>query len=120
MKRWHLSEQNLPFLIEHLKEHLQNKKDIVITIEENKEKRTAEQNDRLWHLYTSIGNHLGYTPDEMHTLMRFKFLRSAREKDGEVIEVIKSTTKLSVKDMSDYQTSIEIWAGQLGWSDEKR
>lgn len=99
---------------------LNQQKKPLITIEENRDLRTNQQNERLWgYLYTSIGNHLGYTPDEMHALMKFKFLRTEQVINSEVIETIKSTKRLSVKEMSDYQEKIAIWAGQMGWSDSE-
>ena len=118
MKRWHLSKENLPNLVIYLTELLNKNNKPLVTIEENRDLRTNQQNERLWgFLYPSIGNHLGYTPDEMHTLMKFKFLRTEQVINGEVVETIKSTARLSVKDMSDYQEKIAIWAGQMGWSD---
>lgn len=118
MKPWHLTEQNLPFLVEQMKEKLKSKKRIKVIITEDDDSRSNEQNERLWgFLYKSIGSYFGYTQDEMHQLMKYKFLRSERIINGESVEVIKSTTKLSVKEMNDYQNQIEIWASQMGWSD---
>lgn len=83
-----------------------------------KEKRSNEQNSRLWKLYTSIGNHVGYTPDEMHDLFGRKYLRYQIEVLGEVIEKVRSTTDLDTAEMADYQTKIEAFAAtELGWSD---
>lgn len=99
-----------------LKELLDKGNQPLVTIEENRQTRTNQQNERLWgYLYKSIGEHLGYTQDEMHTLMKYKFLRSERIVDGQSVEVIKSTKKLTVQEMSDYQEKIATWAGQMGW-----
>lgn len=118
MKPWHLTKQNLPFLIEQMEEKLKSGKRIKVTISEDNDTRSNEQNERLWgFLYKSIGSFLGYTQDEMHLLMKYKFLRSEKIINGESVEVIKSTTKLSTKEMNDYQNAIEIWATQMGWSD---
>jgi hypothetical protein len=79
--------------------------------------RSDEQNKRLWgYLYPSVANHLAIMPDELHILMGYKFLRDIREVNGESFEYIKSTTKLSVSEMAEYQRNIEIWATELGWS----
>jgi len=32
------------------------------------------------------------------------------------VELIRSTTKLDTKQMTEYQENIERWASQLGWS----
>jgi len=84
-------------------------------VSEKEDERSDEQQKRLWVLYKSIGDHLGYTKDEIHTLMGYKFLRRSRTINNENIETIQSTKKLSIKQMYEYQQSIEIWASQLGW-----
>ena len=35
---------------------------------------------------------------------------------GNNIIVIKSTANLTIKQMAEYQQSVEIWAIELGWS----
>ena len=114
-KPWHLSKENLPALIEILKDYLAKGKTPVIQIREST--RSDEQNKRLWgYLYPSVANHLAIMPDELHTLMGYKFLRDIREVNNESFEYIKSTTKLSVSEMAEYQRNVEIWATELGWS----
>ena len=80
-----------------------------------KSTRSIEQNSRLWKLYTLLGQHIGHTPDEVHELMGFKLLRELKTINGEQVEVIKSTTKLNTKEMTDYQDAIERWASEIGF-----
>ena len=87
----------------------------VMTIRERKSKRSIEQNSRYWKLLTEFGKHLGYTPDEVHDIARFKFLCNAIEIEGERLPLLKTTTKLSTGDMAEYQTAIEQWAASLGF-----
>jgi hypothetical protein len=50
--------------------------------------------------------------------MGYKFLREQKLIAGIPCEVIKSTTKLTSSEMSEYQNSIEVWAQSnlgLGW-----
>jgi hypothetical protein len=48
--------------------------------------------------------------------MGYKFLRYQTEIAGMPVELIKSTTKLTTSDMTEYQNAIEIWAQtNLGW-----
>src|SRR6056300_282017 len=48
-----------------------------IVIYEESEKRSNEQNERLWgYLYPSIGNYLGLTQREIHNMCKYQFLRS--------------------------------------------
>lgn len=88
---------------------------IQVTVGDYKRNRSLEQNDRLWAMYKIIGDELGYTKDEIHSLMRYKFLgMDKKEVAGEIIEELPSTTKLKVGDMIDYQDDIERWANGMG------
>lgn len=113
---WKLSEMNKPNLIQLIQELDCKKQDLEVVIQPSKDKRTLEQNARLWPLYKSIGDCLGYTEDEMHLLMGFKFLRRHKYIGDVMVEYIESTTKLDTKQMAQYQESVEIWASQMGWS----
>ena len=118
MKAWSLSESNLPYLFEKIKA-LDFNKHWEVVIQERKASRSLEQNSRLWDLYRSVGQHLGILPDDLHELMGYKFLRTQKHINSEWIESIKSTTKLSTKEMADYQLQIEVYAAQLGWTYDK-
>ena len=78
---------------------------------ERKSKRSIDQNSRYWLLITAVGEHFGYERDEMHQLMGYKFLRYEKNKR----EFITSTTKLTTKEMADYQDKIERFAAQQGF-----
>jgi len=86
-----------------------------------KSTRSTEQNSRLWKLYTELGAYIGHSPDEVHQLCGYKFLRELKTVNGEAVEVIKSTTKLNTKDMAEYQENIERWASEIGfvWSENE-
>lgn len=109
-----MTKENLENLITKLKE-LDFSKRWRITIVEAKANRSLEQNERLWELYTSVGNHLGIEKDKIHELMGYKFLRYQTEIAGTPVELIKSSTKLTTSEMSEYQHQIEIWAQTMGW-----
>lgn len=87
-------------------------------IKERSSDRSVEQNARLWDLYTNIGDYFGYTAQEVHELMGYKFLLEEKNIGRERITRVKSTTKLSVKEMGEYMTKVESWASQMGWSYE--
>jgi hypothetical protein len=114
MLKWNLTKDNLENLIHKLKE-LDFSKRWRVTVTDAKLNRSLEQNERLWELYTSIGNHLGIEKDKIHELMGYKFLRYQTEIAGMPVELIKSTTKLTVSEMTDYQHQIEVWAQTMGW-----
>lgn len=87
-----------------------------ILIKERHSDRSIEQNSRLWELYTSVGNYLGYSSDDVHDLMGYKFLLIEKNVGKNKITKVRSTTKLSIKEMAEYQEKIEAWASYLGWS----
>lgn len=109
-----MTKENLTNLVTKLKE-LDFSKRWRVTVVEAKANRSLEQNERLWELYTSIGNHLGIEKDKIHELMGYKFLRYQTEIAGNPVELIKSSTKLTTSEMSEYQHQIEIWAQTMGW-----
>lgn len=117
-KPFNITKQNLPVLVAKLNDLLDNEgdKNWQVVLQEKSDTRTLDQNARLWELYNSIGNYLGYSDEEIHELMGYKFLLEKKTVNGELITKIKSTTKLSVKEMADYQTKVEAFAANLGWS----
>ena len=118
IKPFNLTKTNLPVLIGKLQDLLtfEPDKNWQILIKERADSRSIEQNSRLWELYTSVGNYLGYSADEVHDLMGYKFLLIEKWVGRDKITKVQSTTKLSVKDMAEYQEKIEAWASHLGWS----
>ena len=114
MLKWSLTKDNLENLITKLKE-LDFSKRWRVTVTDAKLNRSLEQNERLWELYTSIGQHLGIEKDKIHELMGYKFLRYQTEIAGMPVELIKSTTKLTTSEMTEYQQQIEVWAQTMGW-----
>ena len=74
---------------------------------EKKETRSDKQRRYQWGVpYKIISNHTGYTPDEVHQEMGKMFL--SYEKDGKMF--VKSTTKLSTKNMEIYLESVRRFA----------
>jgi len=115
---FNITKSNLPALTAKLQDLMdfQSDKQWQVVIQERNSDRSLEQNARLWDLYTSIGNHLGYTANEIHDLMGYKFLLVVTYVGLDKITKIRSTTDLSVKEMGEYQMKIESWASNLGWS----
>lgn len=118
IESFHLTQQNRPYLfqrIEQLDPHVQ----WVVSVKPRKSKRSIEQNRRLWELYAAIGAYIGEEKDAVHELMGYKFLRELKTINGETVEVIKSTTKLTTAEMAEYQEAIERWAASIGfWWEE--
>ena len=110
-----MNQANLNAFVEKLKS-LDWSKRWRVTVVEAKANRSLEQNERLWELYTSVGNHLGIDKQNVHELMSYRLLRSQIEIAGMPCEIIKSTTKLTTAEMTDYQQQVELWANTMGWS----
>lgn len=91
-------------------------KRVEIRIEKLKSKRSIQQNRYWWLAMTILGNELGYSKEETHELMKFKFLKRERviEKTGEILEYIESTTTLSKTDFADMVTDMVRWAASMG------
>lgn len=115
-KPFNISKSNLPVLVAKLNDLVEQEGNWQVLIKERNSDRSVEQNARLWELYSSVGNYLGYTAEEMHDLMGYKFLLIEKNIGREKVTKVLSTTKLNVKDMQQYQEKIEAWASNLGWS----
>ena len=87
----------------------------VISVKEDVMTRSQRQS-KLYFMWVGIlAEETGYTKDAMHDILRDKFLgyRTVKTKD-KVIEVLRSTTELSVTDMKDYLTEIDMFAIDFG------
>ena len=115
-KPFNITKSNLPVLVAKLNDLVEHEGNWQVLIKERNSDRSVEQNARLWELYSSVGNYLGYTAEEMHDLMGYKFLLIEKQIGREKVTKVLSTTKLNVKDMQQYQEKIEAWASNLGWS----
>lgn len=118
MKPWTLTKENLPNLVKKLND-LDFTKIWKISLYEESVSRSNEQNARLWgFIYPSVASYLGISTHDLHEMCRYRFLRRERVIAGEVIMSIQSTTNLKVDEFTDYMRQIEMWASELGWSDD--
>jgi hypothetical protein len=80
---------------------------IEVVLRKQKTSRSNNQNAYYWGVVLEIlSEHLGYTPDEMHEILKFKFLKTVKAD----MEYVKSTTKLNTVEFEDYLTKIKQWA----------
>jgi len=70
-------------------------------------RRSERQNRLYWQWMTVIGNHLGYSKDDMHDLMLAKFAPSKEVMDE---YVLLTTSNMTPTQMSYYMTNIGRWA----------
>lgn len=82
-----------------------------ITIEDYSPRRSLQQNRRYWLWVNMVAKHVGHEPDEIHEMMKEKFLGTrVIEIAGERAQVSPSTRKLKVKDFREYVDKCEEWA----------
>lgn len=90
-------------------------KTYVIEIKEPRPKRTNKQNAYYWVCLGIIGQHCGYSSDEMHELMKYKFLgveEKVVKQTGEMLKSLKSTQNLDSTEFTVYIDKIRLWGLQ--------
>ena len=88
-------------------------KAVDVTVEKHKTTRSTQQNAYLnGVVYKLIGDELGYSRDQVHDLMRYKFLKL---EDGRTpgMFTIMSTAKLTKDEFSTYIEEIKVWASEF-------
>lgn len=89
-------------------------KRVEIKIQKLKSTRSHQQN-RLWWLYvTIISNEIGYSKDELHEILKYKFLRLSKvdQKTGEIFEYCGSTAKLSKSAFIELVDNLIRWSAE--------
>jgi hypothetical protein len=63
---------------------------------------------------TIMSNELGYTKDEMHEILKYKFLKKEKvnENTGEIFEYIGSTAKLTKGEFVDLIEDLVRWSSE--------
>lgn len=93
-------------LDEWLRQH-NNEKIEVIVRPRTKPKRSDKQNRYLWGVvYKLISDHTGFEVEEVHELMKFRFLRTQIGR----FETTLSTAKLSTIEFNEYLDKINRFA----------
>jgi hypothetical protein len=87
-------------------------KDVEIVVRKKRSRRTVPQN-RLYRAYVKLlAEYTGYSEDEMHSIISYKFLKTEKvnEDTGEVDEYIRSTSSLNKMEFTDFVESFKKWA----------
>lgn len=86
-------------------------KPLEVTIKPYKKNRTNSQNNLMWMWLPDIAKHFGYTVEELHEVLKVRFLGiESRMVDKQVLIQPISTTSLTTKQMAEYLTKIEVLA----------
>lgn len=81
--------------------------EIVYRITRYSKGRSNPQNSYMWAVvYGMISEEIGYTPEEVHDLMRMEHLTDKSSKYPRM----RSTTELSTVEMEEYLTKCRNWA----------
>ena len=84
---------------------------VEVKVQKERSQRSLNQNAYYWGVVIELlANTTGYTPDEMHEVCRYQFLKSVN-RDG--LEYVQSTATLSTVDFEHYLENIKQWAAML-------
>jgi len=88
--------------------------EVIVEMKPNNDSRSMKQNKLYWK-WLSCFEETGNTKDAMHNYLREMYLGCEFEKvRGHTIKIIPSTTKLGVKEFSEYLLKIDILAQEMG------
>jgi len=88
-----------------------------VVIRKHQKKRTTSQNALMWQWYTILGNEFGCTKDEMHDILREKFLPWREvEVAGIRYKILTSTSanEFATVMESEYLNQIDRFAAEQG------
>lgn len=79
-----------------------------------KQDRSNNQNRYYWGVVINmLSEHTGFTPSEMHEVLKYRFLSYPRiliSKTPEKVLIAKSTTNLTTKEFEEFMTRVRQWA----------
>ena len=89
-------------------------KEFEIVIKSKVKSRSNQQSRYYWLCVSIVAGELGYSKDELHAIIGYKFLRKEKvnEKTGEVYEYIESTTKLSTTEFMNFMDEFVRWSAE--------
>jgi hypothetical protein len=85
-------------------------------VTERKHIRNLSQNDMYWAILDGLSDHLGYTKEEIHELMKYKYLKFAKEIAGQQVIVVPSTADLNTAQFAEFIENVLKFANKYGCS----
>jgi hypothetical protein len=87
-----------------------------VTVKEWEPRRSVEANRRLWALHQEAARATGHSIEELHELMKLKFLPRSTVKVGEFErEVAGSSAKLTKQEFREFMEAVEsFYIQELG------
>ena len=83
---------------------------VEVEITETPDIRTNKQNKLWWAWMQIIGNELGYSKNEIHDILKYKFLLREEINDGETTQHLKSTATLTKTEFNKLTQDVFFWA----------
>ena len=83
---------------------------IVIEVREAKDIRTNAQNRLWWKWIELIADETGNEKQEIHSILKYKFLLKEEMIDGELHQGLKSTTTLTKEEFAKLTQEVFYWA----------
>ena len=83
---------------------------VEVEITETPDIRTNKQNKLWWSWMKIIGNELGYSKNETHDILKYKFLLREEINDGETTQHLKSTATLTKTEFNKLTQDVFFWA----------
>ena len=70
---------------------------------------SIDQNNRYWHIIREAANEIGYTANELHSIMCVQILgtNTVTNLEGEGVEVAVQTSGLNVEQFAEYMEQVE-------------
>ncbi|MFA5340264.1 MAG: hypothetical protein WC332_00665 [Clostridia bacterium] len=85
---------------------------VEIIIRKPKTKRSDLQNNYYWGVVIELlSKELGYDQDELHEILKYKFLKKSSAFGG--MEYVKSTSKLNTAEFEEYLDKIKRWSAEF-------
>jgi|TARA_B100000035_G_C20945138_1_gene529366 hypothetical protein len=86
---------------------------VVISIDNYKTKRSLDLNKYYWGVVVRLlSDFTGFDKDDMHEVLKRKFLFAKKKINDEWVEYTLSTTKLSNTDMVEFIENVKRWAAE--------
>jgi hypothetical protein len=85
-------------------------KAVEVVIRRKRKKRSNNQNAYVWGVaYEILSNFTGYSPEEVHDMCKWMFLKKRNEG---MPDTVRSTTELTTVEFSEYVDNIVRWANE--------
>lgn len=84
----------------------------LVKIEKYKKQRTTPQNSYYWGVVLKyISDETGFSVEEMHEVLKFKFLQKSKvTKGGQLETYIQSTSELTTEEFEEFLDKVRLWS----------